>query len=794
MKARVIPIAFLLAIISIWMTYYFSAEMFMAVPLTALALCAVFKLVFKRKIAVYVICFIWIALFMYSTAERLDYSDSVFYKYENVPCVVYGKVIEKVSDEEDFAKYVLRTDKVSDKSGDVVEEAAEKIEVTVEKGSKFQMPDYGDYICVKAVVHALEGRSNSGEIDYGLLKKIDSVYYSAWIENSDVQVIRKFEKISDVEDLWYVVRKYVFDTSNKMLSQSAAAFVISILVSEKKFLSDDTLEILQESGIIHLSAASGLHVNGIITLVTIVLGLVYIRRRNAMLVSIPILVVYIFVNGCSPSIIRASIMMLLFIVSGFVGRDYDGIIGLCFAGIVILMINPLSVFDAGFILSFSAVLAISLFAEDIIKLTQKIPERKIRGNEFIKRMRKMSAHYIKTTVSVCIAVQLVTAPIIAYFYEYIAPYSVITNLLVSWVLPVLMLFSVLMLVFGFLEPVCRVFAFLAEIIADAVLLVAKAVSLIPGARTETYITVGTMGFFFLVLISIHLFIRKKRSGAFVLSGICVLIIAIGIADFAYEYNTVRVSFVNVGQADGCVIKFSGGKAIVVDGGGNALSDEDTVFVPYMKRNGIKKVEYIFVSHFDTDHAKNVVHILEEFDTENVVLPLRRFDSKYRDLIEKKAREKNCNIIYTKNSDIFEISENIKAYVYAPNKYMSSLEENNGSMVMKLDISGTEVLFLGDMEAQMQKVVTGKYKSELKSDIVKIAHHGSEDAFCSSLIGYADPIYAVISCGDKNVYKHPDESVIQALKERNIRTFITAADKDITFYIRENKITKIKCYN
>lgn len=794
MKARVIPASFLLAVISIYLAYYFGSEIFMIISLFVCAWCLILKLIFKRKIALIALCCIWVMFFTGYTAYKADNSDSELNKYVDSECMIYGKVIHEGNKNEFYESYTLKIDKVAEIYGKDIVETKEKADFSVMVEKNKVNFKYGDYIYAKVKVEKVDGADNTGETDFARIKSADSIFYSLTAKAVDIKRISKFEKISDISDFSYVIRKYVYDISEKMLSEKAAAFVSCVLVSERKYLNEDTLKTLENAGIMHLGAASGLHVGCIITLITFLFGLLYVKRKNALLIAVPAIIIYIFINGGSISIIRAAIMTGMVILAEFIKREVDILISLCFSGVLLLLENPLNAFSVGFVLSFSSVAAIAVFTEDILKIFNKIPKKKIRGNEFIKKFIASIRRYIKTTASVCIAVQIVIMPLCAYYFEYISVYSVISNLLISWILPFFMLSAFLMLAFGFFEPVCKIFAYCTEAVSGLILNIARAIGSFPGARIECYITPGVVVFLLIFALSVHFFIKKKKKTAVFLSAICAIMLTVNLYSIFLQSNTVKVSFVNVGQADGCMIKTNSREAIVIDNGGSGISEEDVVFVPYMKRNGIKKVSYIFISHYDADHAKNVLHILDEFEVENVVLPIRVHEVKYKTLIENKAKEKQCNIIYAKTGTEIGISEDIKAKIYAQTKYLADYEdENNASIVIKMDISGKELLFLGDMEADAQRQMSKKYADELKCDIIKIAHHGSADAYCRELMDFANPKMAVISCGENNIYNHPDESVVLNLARRKIRTFITAEQGDISFYIKENEITKINCF-
>lgn len=786
MKTKGMFLAFLCFVLSVFIYYEFPGFSFFYFPLFFFLLIVILKLVFKRKVIM--VCLLALSFVfggMY-TLFRLENKNSALKEYEGKQCRIYAKVCGVQNENEYFDTYLIKIDKVCNIFGEKEIKTSEKAELAVKDGSKRKLK-YGDYICTLAETEKINAPDNRGETNYSKIKMADNIFYSVKAKNSDIKIYSHFDKVSDIYDAAYVIRNYITDTAFEKLGKKQAALLCAVLISDKSGLDKEVKENLEKAGISHIAAASGMHAGCIVLIITALLGIFKIKRKYAMALSFPVLVMYVFVNNCSVSVMRASIMTGIYIFSQFIGRDEDRFINIAFAGIFILILNPFSVFDAGFVLSFSCVVSIALFYEPIMNFVHKRFLFKVNRSSFRYRI----IYYFLSAGIVSITAQAAAIPLCAYYFGKINVYALAANLLVSWCLPYLMLCAAAMCALRFVPFINIVFSFASQIICSYVLLVIKIISGFWFSQLEVCVSVCFVIVFICCGAALYLLMKKFLKLSCALFGLCAILIIVKTGFNLYENSRLSVNFVNVGQADACFVKTSLNGAVVIDAGGKNSSFEDTAFTDYMKRCGVKNVKYIFVSHFDTDHAKNVLSVMDNFKVSNVVMPYRseKVKIKYRDLIAQKARETGCSVIYAADTDEFEISKNMKAKVLAPPgsiKYFES--ENEGSMALKLSVKDKSILFLGDLTKNVQEAMMMKYKDNLKCDILKVSHHGDIDSFCAPLTAkFAKPDYAVINCGKNNIYKHPDKETVYLIEKMKILPLRTDICRDIRFYVEDDDL-------
>lgn len=233
---------------------------------------------------------------------------------------------------------------------------------------------------------------------------------------------------------------------------------------------------------------------------------------------------------------------------------------------------------------------------------------------------------------------------------------------------------------------------------------------------------------------------------------------------------LEVHYIDVGQGDATLIKL-GDKNMVIDGGDNKTSSK---FVSYLKKENIKKIDYMVATHPHADHISGLVGALNVFPVENILLGTDKMDSKvYKSMInlikEKKINEINPNVGYS-----FDLG-NAKCTVVGPTAY--NFDTNNNSIAIRIDYGEKSFLFTGDAEINSESAMM--YTGEnLKADVFQAGHHGSRTSNSSEFLKEVSPEYVVISCGKNNKYGHPNFETMDTFKKMNIKVYRTDEQGDI----------------
>ena len=252
-----------------------------------------------------------------------------------------------------------------------------------------------------------------------------------------------------------------------------------------------------------------------------------------------------------------------------------------------------------------------------------------------------------------------------------------------------------------------------------------------------------------------------------------IIVIISIDLGIFNLNT-KVYFIDVGQGDCSLIITEKNTKILIDGGGSDSYDvgENTT-LPYLLDRRISKLDYMIISHFDSDHVQGLFAVLENIKVKNVIISkqaeMTENYKKFLDIVQKK----NINVILAKKGDVIRIDKGSYIEVLFPlesvEKYISQNEINNNSLVFKYVDKNIRILYTGDIEKIAEEKIVSLYRgtNKLEADILKVAHHGSKTSTIESFLELVNPKIAVISVGRNNTFGHPSEDVVKRLEDRNI---------------------------
>jgi competence protein ComEC len=236
-----------------------------------------------------------------------------------------------------------------------------------------------------------------------------------------------------------------------------------------------------------------------------------------------------------------------------------------------------------------------------------------------------------------------------------------------------------------------------------------------------------------------------------------------------------VHFIDVGQADAALV-LCDGKAMLIDGGNKA--DSNLIYT-YLKKHNITHLDYIIGTHGHEDHIGGIPGALQ-FATAGVVYcSVTSYNSKAFDNFKNAVKNRGLSITVPTVGTTFNLGSatcTILA-VNTPDAKGNKPDANNSSIVMRIVYGNTSFLFTGDAEEQVEKAILNS-GANIKSDVLKVGHHGSDTSTGYLWLRTIDPQYAVIPVGSGNPYNHPTEAVLSRLRDADVTTFRTDKQGDI----------------
>ncbi|ACA56429.1 ComEC/Rec2 family competence protein [Clostridium botulinum] len=237
-------------------------------------------------------------------------------------------------------------------------------------------------------------------------------------------------------------------------------------------------------------------------------------------------------------------------------------------------------------------------------------------------------------------------------------------------------------------------------------------------------------------------------------------------------NELKVHYIDVGQGDSILVQTKD-KNILIDAGTRKSSDN---LISYLKKQHIKKLDYVIATHPHEDHIGGMPKVIEEFEISNFYAPKKTANTKiFKDMILQ-LKKKNLKINVAKKGISLDLSNNSSLDFLAPVKdnYENT---NDSSAVVKLTHGNTKFLFTGDAEKTSEKDILNS-NEDLSSNVLKVGHHGSHSSSSKEFLDKINPKIAIISCGKNNDYGHPHKETMKELNKRNIEVYRTDIDGNI----------------
>lgn len=231
-------------------------------------------------------------------------------------------------------------------------------------------------------------------------------------------------------------------------------------------------------------------------------------------------------------------------------------------------------------------------------------------------------------------------------------------------------------------------------------------------------------------------------------------------------NKTEFHFLDVGQGDSTLIIFPNGKTMLIDAG---KSNYGYTVVNYIKNLKISKIDYLVMTHPDADHIGGMTSVLDNFEIGAIYMPDKISTTKTFEDLLLKIMSKGLKITVPKSNDLISESTDFKAIVLSPTKKYD--DSNEMSIVIKIIYKNNSFILMGDAGNKVENDLLYS-NANIKSDLIKIGHHGSSSSSSTRFIEKVDPQFAIISCGKNNQYGHPNSKTLETLNKNGIKIYRT----------------------
>jgi competence protein ComEC len=636
----------------------------------------------------------------------------------------------------------------------------------------------GDEVILRGSLKPPARPGNPGEFDYQKYLEQNGIYYILSVrEEKDLQIKAP---AYGMQALMNSYRCRSQELIKEVLPADDAAIMLGMLLGIIEGINSDEYSDYQKTGIVHIFSVSGLHVGFLLVLCAWICSLLELSKKVRIVSGITLLIVYASLVGWPVPVIRSVIMGSMGLIAYYSGRENQLINSLGLAGIFILIINPLSLLQISFQLSFAAAWGL-VFLFPLLK--QKLNYNNHWGDLLL--------------VPIC--AQLAVLPLTAYHFNLFSPLSLLANIPVTYLGAGTVILGFLTITSGVLVPGLSILLLCpAGLFINLIQLVNQIVVEVPGA----YLRVATPGLvmvaiyyagLLLTICAISSKLKKEQAKVLMALGTVMVLffcIVLCLPGNVYNRGKLELVFIDVGQGDSILIKTPQGKFILVDGGGSDFTDIGSRKVlPFLYHRGVRELFLAINTHPDTDHLLGIEKVLNELPVKYILLPDSLDESEKYQNLKKVAQKQQVAIIPASAGNQVDTGENIELKILHPQTGYKSDDANNQSLVLYIRYGNFSALLTGDIDTQVMQELIDNYQLGPIS-VLKVPHHGSKSSLLSTFYDETRARWAVISVGANNLFGHPHSSIIKALKERSINILRTDQEGAIMFS-SDGKTVKVK---
>lgn len=627
----------------------------------------------------------------------------------------------------------------------------------------------GDRLLVRADLKRPDGSRTPGVFDYSQYLAEKGIWISGFIR-SPLFLEKIQEKPSLLHRLRFLpeqIRAKIGSHIDSAVPAELSGVYRAILIGDYSRVDDATLESFKGSGTLHILSISGLHMTVIGTLVFASLYWLFSRfeklllhypiRKWAGLLCIPVLLGYGLLAGMNTPVFRAVIMSCLVIVAISTNRRKSPSALLACAALVILIVDPLQLFNASFQLSFVATMAI-LFLFPILK--NLVQANAAAGPPTAKQIL---VNWLVAGLLVSAVATLATVPVTLYAFNRFSPVGLVANLFVE---PLICLWSLpagfLSIPFLFVEP--EISTWLLRIGAVGLGVAVHGVTFFSSLPHSTLWLppppLWLIAVYYLGLFGCILWGKLPR----VWSWSMAAVLTVGLLLMLYPpaglrrttVDSLQLSFLDVGQGSATLLEFPSGLTVLIDGGGPSSATSsvgERIIAPYLWYKGIQKLDAVVITHPDADHYNGLDFILRHFSPGKLwVRDTIGHDDNFRQLI-RQAGEERIAVMVPKDgerldngttSDRFECLTNISAETAASGP-PDSRDLANAGIVVKACSGQRCALFPGDIGRTLEYSLI-RHGYDLSADILLAPHHGSRTSNSPEFLAAVSPTLMVVSAG------------------------------------------------
>jgi competence protein ComEC len=603
----------------------------------------------------------------------------------------------------------------------------------------------------------------------------------------------------------YSLRERLSASLARALPEPPGSLAQAILLGLRGNIPDSLYETFSRTGTAHLLAISGLHISIIIAMFLSFGILVFGRRRSIYIwLTLVLTWLYALLAGMHPPIIRAAIMGSLFLIAEYLGRQRSAIIALAFAAAVMVGVQPHLLWTVSFQLSFLAMAGLILLYPYFQAWGRKGIASLFGSKERIAAVGNIITDGFAATLAAIVAV----GPLIAYNFGVVSLVALPATFFSLPALPFIIVLAALVAFVGLLTSlVAQILGWLAWLFLSYLILVVQGFDALPHSSLEvTNVSIWYIwGYYAILAVVIAIVNYRNKLASFssrltsgirkVTAGIPkprlgfsikwlilpLLIVAILVWSVALPMpdGKLHVSFLDVGQGDAILIQTTNGQDILIDGGPDPqkINLELSKKLPFWDRT----IDLVVCTQPHADHVTGLVEVLQRYKVNKVLEPGVSYNSSIYQEWLNVVEDKGIECYVARAGQEIDLGSEIEIEVLNPPEQLfeeTSHDVDNNGVVLRLAWGKVSFLFTADIREEAEFELIWQ-RANLRSTVLKAAHHGSGTSTISQFLAAVDPEVAVISVGADNTFGHPSPEVTERLIDRLGEDNVYRTDEDGT---------------
>ncbi len=715
-----------------------------------------------------------------NTHLNLKYSDDLS-SYSDEKVKIEAKVLTIPSNSKpDKTNFFAKVTQITAENIDKKHINAASNIIINDKTEKIKKIKIGDTLELEGRIKTPNPAQNPSQFDYSKYLQYKKIFSSVYV-NTEWEIKSQAQNLTgkalrNLND----IRTKIINIHAKNIDSPMLEILGGIIFGDDAVNPDENIKTaFINSGIFHILAASGMNV-------TLIFGIWFFFAQRfkfnykfSLLTGMALIIFYTCMTGFGPPIIRASLMLILILTGKLIDRTTPTLALLFIVALLMLIYNPLMIFDIGFQLSFTVTFALILSSP-----------------LFVFNFKYKPVNYILGASMIPVAAQFYAAPLQMYYFNTFSLYSVFANIAIIPVLSIVSFIGFISSILALIPYIANKICFAADFILNPMLVYITKVANFFSNLPYSIILVPKPSIlqlilYFSIIISITCIIRFKLFSKKLYLILSILVIFFISTLIKIPQNDFQMMFFSVGNADAILLKSPKNEYFLIDTGKlNYLSlnsQAKFIIIKYLRDKGIKNINSLIISHFDSDHAGGSIDILKNIKTDNVYFTDIYENTNLSDSIINFIKDNNKNYkIITDKTKIYEEKDFVINIIRPKGKDI--ITENENSLIVQCKYKDKNFLFMGDGDIKSYNSLPQNMKKNIS--VMKSGHHGAKNTINQEMIDNTDIF--IISTGP-NVYNHPNPETIKLLNDNSKKYLRTDYHNAINIKVKNNK-RKIYIYS